>query len=220
MMVCVPAFAAEINKNSITTNEETAAPSVKFINFFTDYFKSHNSFRVLDKTGNDINENFYNNNLSNYEATNFKAIKINVWNYVGSICKHTETKTPLLLYKSNTIVTNTSFITKMVSDTYYHPLIDDLGDRFVEVWDKITGTYVYNANTGMITEYSAPKFHVDFQNAGYGMNMYTKNNSTGAHLSSDKYTVTFSVSFEVKGTSYGIIYNYGSVYDELEGTPE
>ncbi|QAT48494.1 hypothetical protein EQM14_01155 [Caproiciproducens sp. NJN-50] len=160
---CAPAFAAEKNRISID-NIKIPNPSTRFIDFFTDYFKNHSSFSVLDRTGNDINESFYKNNLNYYHSSDFKAIEIFVCDKVSSVCKHTEIKK-----FDSSASPNSSFVKKTISDIFYHPLTADIGDRFVEVWDTITGTYVYNANTGKISEYSSPKLHVDFQNTGYGV---------------------------------------------------
>ncbi len=53
---------------------------------------------------------------------------------------------------------------------------------------------------------------------GYDWSFFTKNISTDARLSSNKYVVTFSVSFDVEGSTSGFKYDFGHIYDELEGS--
>lgn len=53
---------------------------------------------------------------------------------------------------------------------------------------------------------------------GYDWGFSAKNISTGASLSSDKYLITFSASFNVVGSSSGFSYDFGHIYDELEGS--
>ena len=222
LTISVPAFATGNTTLKTKTKEcfynDPMAPSKMFTDYISDYFKNHQTFKVVDKDQRDINETFYKDNLNNYLKSDFFAIRANVWNDVSCFCKETVTEEPYYSSTQNKAITpKSSFSRQKVSDRYYHVQTSYQADHNVEVFDTITGSFIYNVNTGVISQYTAPSLKVDYSMGGYDWNFYTKNISTAASLSSDKYKITFSASFDVEGSDNGVMrYDFGHIYDKLE----
>jgi len=232
LAISVPAFAASNNpdtrsqiKKLQSAENEITAPSKTYIEYISNYFKNHKAYKVIDKEQNDINEAFYQNNLENYLASDFLTIKINDWKNVDYFCKETVVKEPNVSTAKNQDITPYSSTQRMyVTHEYKHLLEEPVVGHRIEVHDTITGSFVYNVNTGKILEYTAPTLKVLYDGVGQAWTIRKKNVSTGARLSSDKYTITFNAGFDVVATvqldKTTVDTDFGHVYDELEASGE
>lgn len=182
------------------------------------YFKNHKNYEVVNNKNEDINDFFYEQNIENYNKSDYSTIFSNEWDDNISYICHTVVNQAVL--NGQNMQPNTSFLSKTVSKEFQNIREDDIVGHRITIYDTITGRFTYNANTGKISSYSSPSLKITYDGAGEAWNMNQKNVSTDARLSGDKYSIIFSASFDVVATVYldniPVDADFGNIYDSFE----
>lgn len=185
---------------------------LSFEEFITPFFENETT-RVYDTFGNDITQEFFSVNTSNYLSGHFEAIKEYSYEHVGRF----------KAYKEKVVASNRMNQTRYI-ETWDAPYVRYSGTIMHAsgyVKTTIGGNYVYNPNSGeIVSAYSPVVKRIEFEDF-VGWSMSYGNLTTRASVSSDKFNAIFSATMTVYGsyTEKGQIFdaNMGAVTASVRG---
>ncbi|MDF1496090.1 hypothetical protein [Caproiciproducens sp. CPB-2] len=210
-MSVTPVYATTKKTVDAANNSENSYRiSKKFTSVIEDYFKNQTAYTVLDETGNEISNAFYKDNIENYNSSDFAAIEKYISNKkISCLSKFTVTKEPLNMSGSglNGEMTPYAFERQYISkeDNYVaYANSSAYGTIGINCTATLSGSFIYNANTGIITGYSGPTLSFDYEPLNFddtsSLNVSPDNVSTSAKIPSSKYSITFTANYDVLGT--------------------
>lgn len=198
-------------KESLPTSKTQRAfePTERFVRLITDYFNQQNAYTVFDEEENNISDKFYSDNINNYKSANFNAIRLYVVNNVSYFSKTTIEKVPSNITASYTNGGITPYATERKyvkqEDSYIASANSSIyGTISIDCTATLTGSFVCNYNTGVISSYSGPTLSFSYEPENFddtsSLNVSANNISTSAKISSNKYSITFTAYYDVTGT--------------------
>lgn len=197
-------------------NDDLDIIQTSYENIISPYYEDATDVHVIANNGEDITQKFFQDTLQYYEDKNFDFIKQYCQKYVNKMSRRVE---------DTASVTTRASSTKSISEVFTeYPEDDILGHRILVNY-TISGTYVYDRNTGKIlSAYNASLKRIEYADAGAAWHFSPKNISTNASKSSDGYTAYFSASFHLYGnfSGEGVSINdadFGILGDTVEVTP-
>nr|WP_319489810.1 hypothetical protein [uncultured Caproiciproducens sp.] len=210
-MSVTPVYATTKRTDDSANNSESSYYiSKKFTSLIEDYFKNQTVYTVLDETGNEISNAFYKDNIENYHSSDFVSIKKYIVNKkISCFSKFTVTKEPLNMSDSSLSgdITPYAFERQYISkeDNYVaYANSSAYGTIGINCTATLSGSFIYNANTGVITGYSGPTLSFDYEPLNFddtsSLNVSPDNVSTSAKIASNKYSITFTANYDVLGT--------------------
>lgn len=207
----VPTLAkGNIKPNQLSQNtlaeKHLDAPSEYFKTFCNDFFKDCSTYEALDLQGHNITKQFYNDNLNASKNKDFNSIwkyaKENISMFTNTVISdavpNLENKLRMGIDTTRNVARPYSLSkTKNVKKLFYQLNTKTKYAPNFEFAYWVSGSFVYNPNTGKISSYSGPYINMHMCSL-HGVWSYTMYNiSTSGKISSDKYSVTFSGSFSL-----------------------
>ncbi len=187
-----------------------------FSDIIVPYYENQENVKVINKDGSDITDVFY--------MDTWKYYKQQDYDYIEQYCKQNVKIMSRIEVETQTIETRASS-TKSISEVFTEYPEDDILGHRITVNYTISGTYIYDRNTGKIlSAYNASLKNIMYADAGVGWHFSPKNISTNANKSSDGYTARFSASFHLYGNFSGENVkiedaDFGTLGDTVEVTP-
>jgi hypothetical protein len=210
LAIFVPAFAYE---------KQMIQPSEMFKKFCTEYFLSPSEYQVLDK--NNISNTYFCDNIDNFNSTNIDLI----WDY---------SKRNVSMFTKRIVTdekpdTRSPYINKNIKDWIY---ILETSGKYTpdfELQQYISGNYLYNMNTGVISSYTGPTTWIDGCSLRGIWSYEMTDVSTRATIAPNKYSITFTASFKLRTTCSvpignisvpGFSETFGTYTNSITGYPE
>ncbi len=192
-----------------------------FTEFIDEAFKDLNQLNIVDSSGNDVTEEFIENNLNHYKSKNYEVIQKLIESENLSVSyeelEHDLSKSQMNIQGSN--------ITENKSKITYH-IENAEGTSFRKEWTtQLIGRITYESNTHRIVSAGDPILSLKLANFGAAFSPYLDRISTGKQINSTTvdfsgtYTMKATLGFEIGGFPVGKTLDFGRYTDSFRAVP-
>lgn len=220
---CIPVFAAvdedyfiaddtviekimpvEIGTVANTQEEIEEMHIQNCLSYMQPFFENPADYRVIGKNGEDITEQFYNENKGYYFSGDFKKVYEAVNENVLSLDAYEQYEEFPLNYALDSIDANKNYSALHYFCCLYTPAI-----TYNEATVLLRGRYSVDIANGIIASASLPSVELDsFEHTDW-QTMYTESISNTYNIDPSRETVEFSATFDLYGDGLAVV---GRIY--------
>lgn len=190
-MVSLHAVMASHLHESHQLEDNDLEVSELFIDYINDVFINQNKVTIIDNSGNDITNTFFEFNQLFFEKKDYSQLKQYINDNVDYICidegySNENAKSP--------------FVKQSVNERYYQ--IVKKNGAAGEIVFYIKGWFIWDRATNKITDHSSATIELSTYSFGANWRVTSSSATTGVTVANNKYSITFRAYFNLNAKFY------------------